>query len=242
MPQNEGEESSLRKRQALEPAQSTPLFAGHSLAIAPEAGPLRTSSVPESPLLARLRAFIPALQAANAATAPTTTIEEVVDGDDVNDDDDDEEDSQSPSTQSPPMKLDSSKVDKAGAANNIAAVEMEVVLVPEDTEDGAAKKMVDVLAVDGDYGHEGSDRSTPSEPVVAELDIEKPGDENSELGKKVHPGIRVVSAAEQTTNRNPRGDENRSRKADSIANSSFSPVEDAAVQKRTRLDVVDDSP
>eukprot|EP00750_Incisomonas_marina_P024968 INCI5253.1.p1 GENE.INCI5253.1~~INCI5253.1.p1 ORF type:complete len:143 (+),score=34.19 INCI5253.1:182-610(+) len=126
----------LRKRQALEPAQTTPLFAGHSMAIAPEAGPLRTSSVPESPLLARLRAFIPALQAANAVTVPTTTIEEIVDGDD----NDDEADADSPTTQSPPLDVGSRKVEQGCPSKTISAVEMEVVLVPEDTEDSAAKK------------------------------------------------------------------------------------------------------
>jgi len=145
------------------------LFAGHSLAVTQHAKPLQTFNIGESPLLARLRTFLPALKSANEATLPTTTIEEV-----VNDD-------------------SAGGFDEEGAASaagdgddDAKAIQMEVVLVPDGDVDPEAKAMVDSLATD-----DHSTEDTEVEPLAPEisLDIAVPAPKKPE---SIHPGIRMV--------------------------------------------------
>jgi hypothetical protein len=187
-------------------AGNTTLFAGHSLSVSATSQPLSTFAVGESPLLARLRQFIPALKAANEQTVPSAIgdeveVEEVVDG---NDDDDGDEGVSSAGSASPVEggerglggSLDACA--SSGAAAPALGVLMEVVMVPEDADDLAAKQMVDALADDGsktDALVGGGGREEPLPEV--DLEIETTADARP---KAIHPGIRVMSSGTGRSN------------------------------------------
>jgi hypothetical protein len=248
------------RKETLE-AGATFLFPGHSLAAAastPASITTATHMVTESPLLARLRDFLPALKAANERTLPTTTIEELVDCEVVGDDDDDDDDHDDAdgdddddgddgnngggraddneydeydgdgvagvsaalpaacTTSTASVRADGagSQANSSGARGRVrlrvggvrggdgaervegtskdGCIIMEVVVVPESSDNSAAKAMVDMLAstdID-DPGLREADVDDASEVVRVELDVDV-----GEDTKPRHPGIRVVGDA-----------------------------------------------
>ena len=188
--------SSLPK--PLESGRST-LFAGHALAVAPTAKPLNTFTLPESPLLARLKQFIPALKAANECTAPTTTIEEVLEG--ASDEEASVGSGDSPRSQQAQANGSGSGSNVSSLLNDTGvkaiagkAVQMEVVIVPDGEENAEAQVMVDKLAGE-DADSEKADIEVGADSASVQLEVET----STSSPKPVHPGIRVLPGPPQTT-------------------------------------------